>query len=73
MHTETEGVPRPVTDPVSQALEDLVELAPACLYCNDPIHRHDMLVAWPAADVVAHFGCYATAQHLVKVDGGGAS
>jgi hypothetical protein len=57
MQSETAGVPHPVTDPVSDALEQLVKLEPQCLYCA---------VAWPAADVVAHFGCYANAQHLVK-------
>jgi hypothetical protein len=66
MHNDTEGAPRPVADPVSKALEQLVDAHPGCLYCPDPITHYDMLVAWPAADVVAHFGCYATAQQLVK-------
>jgi hypothetical protein len=66
MQSETAGVPHPVTDPVSDALEQLVKLEPQCLYCADTIHQFDFFVAWPAADVVAHFGCYANAQHLVK-------
>lgn len=66
MQSDTEGVPRPATDPVSKALEQLVDASPGCLYCPDPITKFDMIVGWPAADVVAHFACYAKAQHLVK-------
>lgn len=74
MHTETEGVTRPVSDPVPEALEQLVQLRPSCLYCEHTIGHFDMFVAWPAADVIAHFDCYAKAQHLVKAaNGWGAS
>lgn len=75
MHNDAEGAPRS-TDPVAQQLEQLVEAKPSCLYCNDTITAYDMLVAWPAADLVAHFACYAKAQQLVKqqtADGGGLS
>jgi len=73
MQTDTAGVPQPSTDPVPQALEQLLEAKPRCLYCPDPIGHFDMFVAWPAADVVAHFDCYAKAQQLVKASAGGAS
>ena len=66
MQKDTEGAPHPVTDPVQQALEQLVDARPGCLYCGDHVTAYDMIVAWPAADVVAHFACYAAAQHLVK-------
>jgi hypothetical protein len=66
MPNDPEGAPRPVADPVSKALEQLVDAEPGCLYCRDPITYYDMIVGWPAADVVvAHFGCYAKAQNLV--------
>jgi len=66
MHRDTAGVPLPQTDPVSQALDQLVELKPQCLYCGDELGSIDFIVAWPAADVVAHFACYAKAQRLIK-------
>jgi len=66
MQNDAEGAPHPVTDPVSHALEQLVDAKPGCLYCPDPITHYDMIVGWPAADVVAHFACYAKAQNLVK-------
>lgn len=66
MPNDTAGVPNPETDPALQALEQLVEARPACLYCLIPISHWDMFVGWPAADVLAHFDCYAKAQNLVK-------
>lgn len=53
-------------DPVPELLEQLVAQPLRCLYCADPIHRIEMFVAWPAGGIVAHFGCYAAAQNLVR-------